>query len=446
MTRSQNDELGIGIATDSSPTVRPINGTKAHPRLLTGSTGGGMPNGLIVVNDLAAAQTQVCGLPVLERMICALDRVTDTVYVMSTPSAPESSLREMRREIENRPHQPNVVWVASLASVPAEHDMFILPSPGVFDDRVCRRVSEAENHHDKVIRFRRPGERPFLWYAGGRQAAEILGQLAGKADAGSLLPTLLERATNADVDPGREVCDRIADELTRRTAEEKLFSQARKASDTWIARNFDRHVSIWMTRRLVPFPITPNQVTVGATLLGVAGAGFLALGTYTAQLLGSILLVASVVIDGCDGEVARLKYLESDFGRRLDFFLDNVVNTLGIFACSAGYYWQGGPVFYLWASYINAGAALASVFPVYWLFFRENKEAYSPVQETTAPRQDFDAAKFAENIAGRDFVYLILFLALFGRAYWFAYFCLVGLIAFLVFVVGLAVRRALTKS
>ncbi|MNC96008.1 hypothetical protein D3C83_132660 [compost metagenome] len=62
-----------------------------------------------------------------------------------------------------------------------------------------------------------------------------------------------------------------------------------------------------------------------------------------------------------------------------------------------------------------------------------------------APKTEgFDAAKLAENIAGRDFVYLILFLALFGRAYWFAYICLVGLIAFLVFVVSLATRRAVT--
>jgi phosphatidylglycerophosphate synthase len=199
-----------------------------------------------------------------------------------------------------------------------------------------------------------------------------------------------------------------------------------------------------MTRRLVPLPITPNQVTVIATLMGIVGAGFLALGTYGSQLLGSVFLVLSVVIDGCDGEIARLKYLESDFGRRLDFFLDNVVNTLGIFACSYGYYLQGGPSFYLWASFINAGAALASVFPVYWLFFRESKEAYSPT-DVPAAAEGFDATKLAENIAGRDFVYLIFFLALIGRAHWFAYICLVGIVAFLGFVVALAARRALSR-
>lgn len=444
MSRSQNDELKEGTGVEGGDSQERLNGTKPLPHLLTGQINGGMPNGLIVVDDAAAAQTRVCGLPVLARMICALDRVTDTVYVLTAAAAPESALREIRREIDSRTPRPNVVWVASPASVSAERSLFVLSSPGVFDERVCKRLSSVRGYGDKIVRFQRPGERPFMWFAGARHAAEIVSQLAGKADAASLLPNLLERQAGETIDPGREICDRVVDELTRRATEEKLFAQARKASDTWIARNFDRHVSIWMTRRLVPLPITPNQVTVIATFLGIVGAGFLALGTYGAQLLGSVLLVLSVVIDGCDGEVARIKYLESDFGRRLDFFLDNVVNTLGIFTCSAGYYWQGGPPFYLWASCINAGAALASVFPVYWLFFRENKEAYSPA-EVAAVKQGFDAAKLAENIAGRDFVYLIFFLALIGRAYWFAYFCLVGLLAFLAFVVALAARRALSN-
>jgi hypothetical protein len=102
-------------------------------------------------------------------------------------------------------------------------------------------------------------------------------------------------------------------------------------------------------------------------------------------------------------------------------------------------------VFFLWAASITAGAAAASVFPVYWLFFRGNKEAYSPVAEAE-PAQGFDANQLAENIAGRDFVYLILFLAVIGRAHWFAYICLVGVFAFLAFVVFLAVRRLLARS
>lgn len=440
MSRSQNDEVGIDPEAEGEGPHAALNGSQPPASLFATPTNGGRPHGLIVVSEPASAQLRICGLSVLARQVCALDRVVDTVYVLPTPACPESVLREARREIAARPRQPNVVWISSLTSAPTDRGLFVLASAGVLDERVAKRIATVPGYPDKILQFRRSGERPFMWYVGARHAADVVGQLAGKADAGSLLPSILERQATADVDPGREVCERVADELSRRAIEERLFMQARKASDTWIARNFDRHVSIWMTRRLVPFPVTPNQVTIIATLLGVIGGGFLLLGTYGAQLLGSVLLVLSVIIDGCDGEVARLKYLESDFGRRLDFFLDNVVNTMGIFACSAGHYLQGGPVFYLYASYINAGAALASVLPVYWLFFRENKEAYSP-EQAAAPAPGFDATSFAENIAGRDFVYLIFAFALFGRAYWFAYFCLVGLLAFLGFVVYLNVRR-----
>src|SRR5262245_33030120 len=140
MSRSQ-DELREGTGVEDGQPVERLNGTKPHPRLLSAETNGGMPNGLIVVNDPAAAHTRVCGLPILERMICALDRVTDTVYVVTTAAAPESSLRDIRRGIDSRPRRPNVVWVTSLASVPAERSMFVLSAPGIFDERVCKRVS-----------------------------------------------------------------------------------------------------------------------------------------------------------------------------------------------------------------------------------------------------------------------------------------------------------------
>lgn len=437
MSRDDDGGIHIGSRAESSALGNAADSAEAG---LLKQPNGTMPYGLIVVSEATAARLRVCGMSVLARLICALDRATDTVYVLPAATCPESAVRQVRREIAARPRQPNVVWVASLAALPADRGLIVVSGVGVLDERVCRHFFFAPDHRDRVLQLRRPGERPFVWYVGAERAPEIFERLAGRADAGSVLPAMLEREAMVDIDPGREICDRVEDELGRRAAEEKLFAQARKASDTWIARNFDRHVSIWMTRRLVSLPVTPNQVTIIATFLGLAGGGFLLLGTYGAQLVGSVLLVLSVVIDGCDGEVARLKYLQSDFGRRLDFFLDNVVNTFGIFASSAGHYLQGGSVFYWYASWINAGAAAASVLPVYWLFFRENKEGYSPAKAAVR-RQGFDATAFAENIAGRDFVYLILLLAVVGRVHWFAHFCLVGLLAFLMFVIYLNIRR-----
>jgi CDP-L-myo-inositol myo-inositolphosphotransferase len=86
-----------------------------------------------------------------------------------------------------------------------------------------------------------------------------------------------------------------------------------KATDGIFAR-FNRRISIPISRRLVRFPITPNMVslfTLGVSFL--AGACFFMVG-YLNIVLGALLGVFASILDGCDGEVARLKLRESEFG------------------------------------------------------------------------------------------------------------------------------------
>ena len=86
--------------------------------------------------------------------------------------------------------------------------------------------------------------------------------------------------------------------------------------------------------------------------------------------------------------------------------------------------------------------ALASVAPVYVLFFRERKNASLP----GAASNGFDPYRLAEGMSGRDFVYLIFFLAIPNRVYWFTPICLVGLSVFFLFVSALALRRLLVSA
>jgi len=256
----------------------------------------------------------------------------------------------------------------------------------------------------------------------------------------------LVAATSAALDPGRELCDALATNPAE-AIEAKLIELGRKSSDTWVARSVDRRVSLWLTRRLVEFSVTPNQITIAATLLGLLGAALLLVGTYFSQLIGALLLTASIIGDGCDGEVARIKFMESEFGRKLDFFLDNVVNVAAIFSVGAGYAWQSGESFYFYASVVNGLAAAAAVLPVYSLFFREAKQAVRlDLPAARDPSRSWTAVDLIEGIAGRDFAYLILVLALFGRAHWFALACLAGILVFLAAVVILVVRDRFGSS
>jgi phosphatidylglycerophosphate synthase len=407
-----------------------------------GSGTGLRTRALIIPEDPAFLDSKVCGVPLILRMAYALDRATEGVHILRTPACTDSAVRDLHVAAAARDRQPRLVWGDSAEAVPADVGLFVVYVPGVFDQRLCAAVEDVPERDDKVIRYRRPGdEGTLVWFVGKNRTAEFLRWLAANPATPAAITEFLTAQPLHDVNPDGRICEVVRGDRSRRAAEDKLFGAARKESDTWIARNFDRNLSMQLTRAFVALPITPNQVTIIGTSFGLTGALLLALGTYLTQLVGGGFLVLSIIIDGCDGEVARLKYMESEFGRRLDFFLDNIVNVLAIFAVGAGHYWQGGPSIYLYGSIANAAAALASVFPVYWVFFRTTPSGVaSPATRKTG------LEGLAENVAGRDYVYLVFALALVGRAYWFTFLCLAGIGVFFLIMVTLLLRKVLAPT
>ena len=400
------------------------------------------PVAILIPADPVAMQQKLCGVTVLSRLICSLDRASSGVHVVVPLDFPQDVVAEARRSVEARPTQPYARWQRSLSGIPVEHGLLVALRPMVLDHRVCAVATETTDHEHRILRFRRDGSgETLLWYVGAAQAAGFLEAVSGRADLREAVSDYLEQNVSGEIDPGAELCEVISATTPTREIEEKLFTLGRKASDTWIARVFDRRVSLWFTRRLVPFDISPNQVTVGSTAVGLLGGLLLALGAYWPQLIGAFLLTLAIIVDGCDGEIARIKYMESDFGRKLDFFLDNLVNVVSIFTVGAGHTWQGGPPVYLWASSVNAMAALGSVFPVYWLFFRGNKESVRLAAQPAATEPRRGLLSLAEDISGRDFAYLILALAVIGRAYWFSLVAIFGMTIFFFLVVGLTLAR-----
>ena len=107
----------------------------------------------------------------------------------------------------------------------------------------------------------------------------------------------------------------------RIVAEQKLDRWIVKATDGRFAR-MNRKVSIPISRQLIKFPITPNMVSLFTLGVSFLAAVFFACGGYWNMLMGAILSLFASILDGCDGEVARLKCLESDFGCWLETACD----------------------------------------------------------------------------------------------------------------------------
>jgi len=399
------------------------------------------PEALVIPEDPAFFRTTVCGTSLMLRTVCALGRVSDTVHVLRTPACLDSAVRALELGINDRETKPRLRWTDTTDSVPTENGLFVVAQPGVFDYRLCAELSAKASDDGAIIRCRRPDQQESpLWFAGRHSAGSLARHLAANPTDATPFDSGLETVIR-DYHPNGAVCEVISDDRTRRIAEKKLFKGAGKAADSLVAKWFDRNISGWLTRFLVRLPVTPNQVTLLTAAIGLCGAALILAGTYWAQVIGSAVLVLSIILDGCDGEVARLKFLETSFGRKLDFFLDNVVNTSAIFAAGAGYYLQHGASLYLHLGIYDAAMAAAAVWPVYELFFRENQKAAEPQAEGSG-----DAYSVGESLQGRDFAYLILFLALIGKTHWFSLIASVGLTAFVAFMLYLWGKRRLAGT
>ena len=115
-------------------------------------------------------------------------------------------------------------------------------------------------------------------------------------------------------------------------AERHLLKTLKKKTDGPISRYINRPISTFISKFLVKFNITPNQITVFSFLISVVAAFLISQKGYLSLALGGILAQLSSIVDGCDGEVARLKFLSSDYGAWLDRVLDRYSDGLLIMA------------------------------------------------------------------------------------------------------------------
>jgi len=132
---------------------------------------------------------------------------------------------------------------------------------------------------------------------------------------------------------------RRSEDLPR--ARREVLAGAARVSDGVIARHLNRPISMRITERLIAWPVKPWQVSIASFAMTlVAGLSF-AIGHATT---GGLLAQCASVLDGVDGELARVRYQDSAFGGLYDALLDRVGEAAVI----------GGMTLYAWL--MGAGA------------------------------------------------------------------------------------------
>jgi phosphatidylglycerophosphate synthase len=132
---------------------------------------------------------------------------------------------------------------------------------------------------------------------------------------------------------GDEFVIAATDPPSRRAAEDRLFQSLLKATDGLISRTLNRPISLRLTRALIDTSLTPNQMTLIAGLFGAASIAIALWGGAEWLVSGAVLLQVQSILDGCDGEISRLKYIRSRLGEWLDQVIDDFVNV-GFFAAA----------------------------------------------------------------------------------------------------------------
>ena len=134
--------------------------------------------------------------------------------------------------------------------------------------------------------------------------------------------------------PASELGVVLASEADRPAAERWLLQGLIRDTEGFMSRHFERPVSLAVSRRLADTAVTPNQMTLVSVAIGLFGALFFLSQRPALQTVGALAFLLHSILDGCDGELARLKLQESRFGGVLDFWGDNVVHA-AIFGCMA---------------------------------------------------------------------------------------------------------------
>lgn len=181
-----------------------------------------------------------------------------------------------------------------------------------------------------------------------------------------------------------------------------------------------RHLSSWLTPRLVRLPVSANHVTAASLLLGLGCAWSFFQGSAAWTVAGAVLLIASTVLDYCDGEVARRKNQCTTYGMHFDTFSDWVVHSGFFIGLGFGAARAADQDMLLWLGLIAAAGSTINY--ALWMVHavRERAQEGERVDaEDTAgpgarPRDAGEWAVFAfRELARADFCFIVLALALF---------------------------------
>jgi len=390
-----------------------------------------LPTGELGDEQFGAGLAHVGSLPILLRNILAVRKLGPSrIMVVVDPIL----RRRVQRQLWWTGRLPeSVQWIEAKAAVPVLQQLRLIADQAGSERLVI--IDGNTTYHPNLLQKAKEwksesiglaltsGDKPVGIYAFTVQMIRDLEE-RHPVHAGmlhELRARLRETHSVTDIPVVEDLWQRVNSEEDRQAAERKLDRWLVKPTDGIYAR-LNRRISIPISRQLIKFPVTANMVTIFTLGVGFASGAFFARGGYWSTLVGALLCLWASILDGCDGEVARLKLQESAFGCWLETVCDYLFYLFLFFGMTLGLWRSSGSRMYLVCGGLLLFGAIASFLATGWERHRlaaERPEQLLKIWQTHAEKRSSNPflyfGRHTEFIIRRCFFpYALLFFALFN--------------------------------
>lgn len=390
-----------------------------------------LPTGKLGNEKFAAGLARVGSLPILLRNILAVCKLGPSrIMVVVDPIL----RRHVQRQLWWTGRLPeSVQWIEAkaddsllnrlqlIAAQTGSERLIVIDGNTIYHPDLLQEAKEWNDESAALVLS--SGDTPVGIYAFNAEA--ICGSKKSyPAKAGTLqelLAALTEIHSVVQLPVAGDLWQQVNTEEDRKSAERKLDRWLVKPTDGIYAR-LNRRISIPISRQLIKLPVTANMVTMFTLAVGFASGAFFALGGYWNTLLAAFLCLWSSILDGCDGEVARLKLQESAFGCWLETVCDYLFYLFLFVGMTLGLWRSSGSEMYLVCGGLLLFGAIASFLAAGWNRHRlaaGHPEQLLKIWQTHAESRSSNPflyfGRHTEFIVRRCFFpYALLFFALFN--------------------------------
>jgi phosphatidylglycerophosphate synthase len=303
---------------------------------------------------------RIAGLPIAERVVRSAFRARYERAIVLADPAVADGLTRIAREI---PGRVTIVttgdeWRDTLASIAPGTPVTAIGggtvvSPALLEDAAA--LPPADDARDVPAGSEWPVSGVLrLRAAAAADSGALRRLLHQRRDAITALPT------GVDVSYGRgRLVLQVARPADMETAERTIRRSSYKDTDSTLAR-LNRRISLPISIALIRTPLTANQFSVMLVAVGFYSAWLFSLGHFWPGVLGGFLSLAASVLDGCDGEIARLKYQESALGCWIETFGDYSYYIAIFVGLTVGAVHRTGWEVFYWLGAIAMAGLLAS--------------------------------------------------------------------------------------